>query len=466
MAMGLMELSRQLPQEALRQIAGAGVQRLRNVISSAHPLPLVPGCTLGLLGDPYRFVMKQCARLGSDAFQGRLLFRRTLFLMGEDAAVLFYNPQLFQRQGAAPLRLQRTLFGVGGLQALDGAEHRRRKALFMDLVASPEVVEQFSRLFGAALREAARDWPQQESVDFYGEVRLALTRSICAWAGLPLEEDEVEERCEQLSALFDQGRLFGPPHWRTWWRRRQAERWCRQALADLARGRRQAPQDSALHALLHYHDSSGQPLPPHEAAVELLNILRPVVAVSVYAVYVALALEAYPAYRERLRAEESFLPHFVQEVRRFYPFFPHAVARTRSAFEWNGLRFPAGTRVLLDLYGTNHDARAWTAPDVFHPERFQRRTPGAYALVPQGGGDAWMHHRCPGEALTLGLMAETARLLAREMEYRVVSDRGLQWSRLPPLPAEGLRLAGVRLAAGAALPPPARARGERSRGTH
>lgn len=466
MALGLVEFSRHLPQEALRQLAGAGVQRLRNAISTAHPLPAVPDCTLGLLRDPYRFVMKQCARLGSDAFQGRLLFRRTVFLMGEDAAVLFYNPQLFQRQGAAPARLQRTLFGAGGIQALDGVEHRRRKALFMDLVASPETVQQFARLFGEALRDAARDWPLQGEVDFYGEVRRVLTRAICAWAGLPLDDDEVDQRCEQLSALFDQGRLFGPPHWRSWWQRRQAERWCRQALADLAAGRRQAPQDSALHALLHYHDNTGQTLSPREAAVELLNILRPVVAVSVYAVYVAIALDAFPACRERLRADEGFLPYFVQEVRRFYPFFPHAVARTRSAFEWNGLRFPAGVRVLLDLYGTNHDARSWAAPDVFHPERFQRRAAGAYALVPQGGGDPWMHHRCPGEALTLALMTETARLLAREMEYRVVSERGLQWSRLPPLPADGLWLANVRLAAGAALPPPARARAETPRSHH
>src|SRR5438874_6581565 len=37
----------------------------------------------------------------------------------------------FQRAGAAPEALRATLFGKGGVQTLDGASHRRRKALFV-----------------------------------------------------------------------------------------------------------------------------------------------------------------------------------------------------------------------------------------------------------------------------------------------------------------------------------------------
>lgn len=465
MATSLMQITRYLPQDTLRQIAGAGVDRLRNAISAARPLPRVPGCTLGLLRDPYRFVMKTCARLGVDAFQGRLLFRRTIFLMGEDAALLFYNPQLFERGGAQPLRLQRTLFGRGGVQTLDGAEHRRRKALFMDLLAGPEAVQQFGALAQAALRDVASHWPEREEVDVYRDLQRALARAACAWAGLPLADDEVDERSEQLAALFDQARLFGPAHWHSWWQRRKAERWVRGALADYQAGRRDVPEGSALHAFSHYRDSNGQALSPAVIAVEVLNVIRPMVATSVYGVFLLMALETWPRYREQLRADDSLLPCFAQEVRRFYPFFPQVAARTRSAFEWNGLSFPAGVRVMLDLYGTNHDTRRWEAPDVFHPERFRRRRPGNYAFVPQGGGDPDMHHRCPGEALTQLVMEDMARLFTREIRYELAeAPTTLDWSRLPPLPEQRLRLR--RVAAGAAairLPGQAPASGAESR---
>lgn len=467
MASAIMQLSRALPQEALRQIAGAGIDRLRTAMSSAQTLPQVPGCTLGLLRDPYRFVMKTCARLGSDAFAGRLLLRRTVFLMGEDAALLFYNPQLFQRAGAAPLRVQRTLFGRGGIQTLDGPEHRRRKALFMDLVAGPDAVQRFSADIGRELRAAARRWPEQEAVDVYRELRLSLTRAACAWAGMPLAEDEVDERCDQLSALFDQGRIFGPPHWRAWWQRLQAERWCRRVLADLQEGRHSAPPDSALYRLAHYRDVAGEALPAQQIAVELLNLLRPVVAVSVYALYALMALEAHPGYRQRLQEDDAFLPYFAQEVRRFYPFFPQIAARTRQAFEWSGMQFPAGVRVLLDVYGTDHDPRSWEAPDVFHPERFLRRNPGAYSMVAQGGGDASMHHRCPGEALTLALLQDITRFFCREMDYELAPQApSLDWSRLPPLPQAPLRLLRVSLSAAAVGRLPRKPAAEHARRDH
>jgi len=444
MATSLMQIARHLPPDTLRQIAGAGVDRLRSAISAARPLPRVPGCTPGLLRDPYRFVMRTCARLGTDGFQGWLPFRRTLFLMGEDAALLFYNPQLFERAGASPLRLQRTLFGHGGLPSLDGAEHRRRKALFMDLLAGPEAVQEFAALAGTALRAVAARWPEQEEVDVYPDLQRALARAACAWAGLPLPDDEVDARSRELAAVFDAAHLFGPSHWRSWWQRRRAERWIRRVLADYQAGRRQAPEGSALHAFSHYRDSNGQALPPGVVAVEVLNMIRPVVALSVYAVFILLALEDYPRYREALQADDSLLAPFVQEVRRFYPFFPQVAARTRQAFEWNGLAFPAGVRVMLDLYGTNHDPRRWEAPDVFHPERFLRQRPGAYAFVPQGGGDADMHHRCPAEALTQAVMEDMVRLLARELRYELAETPApLDWGRLPALPVRPLRLARV-----------------------
>ena len=44
-------------------------------------------------------------------------------------------------------------------------------------------------------------------------------------------------------------------------------------------------------------------------------------------------------------------------------------AVVREDFHWGGHLFVKGRRVLLDLYGTNHDNRYWNNPERFDPER-------------------------------------------------------------------------------------------------
>src|SRR3546814_20911466 len=85
-------------------------------------------------------------------------------------------------------------------------------------------------------------------------------------------------------------------------------------------------------------------------------------------------------------------------------FFPAVAAIVREQFEWRGHRFPQGRRVLLDLYGTNHDGRCWPQPERFDPERFLGEEPDRFAFVPQGGGEPAVPHRCPGEPITTRIM--------------------------------------------------------------
>lgn len=67
--------------------------------------------------------------------------------------------------------------------------------------------------------------------------------------------------------------------------------------------------------------------------------------------------------------------------------FPAAAARVWQAFEWKGHQLPGGRRALLDLYGTNHDARTWDAPEAFRPERLHRWNGSPFNFISQGGGD-------------------------------------------------------------------------------
>src|SRR5690606_40175357 len=121
------------------------------------------------------------------------------------------------------------------------------------------------------------------------------------------------------------------------------------------------------------------------------------------------------------------------------PFFPAVAARVKDDFAWRGLPFPAGRRVLLDLYGTNHDPRSWDDPQRFDPDRFLRREPTDFDFVPQGGGRAADNHRCPGEGVAMAVMGIVTDFLATELDYTLAPGSGeIDMRRLPALPRGGL----------------------------
>ncbi|QDV34648.1 cytochrome P450 [Tautonia plasticadhaerens] len=394
-----------------------------------------PESSIALLRDPYGFIPERCRRHGSDLFEARLFLRRTICMTGREAAALFYDPDRFIRRGAPPGRVQKTLFGRGGVQGLDGEAHRHRKAMFMSLMTPGRIADLAGRT-GDEWRRASRRWASRGRVVLYDEASEVLTRAVCAWAGLPLDESEVPKRTRELTALFDQGSLVGPGHWWARVNRKRANAWAGGIIDRVRAGRLDPPESSAAHIIARHRDPGGALLGRHEAAVELLNVLRPTVAIAVYVTFAALALHRHPGCRARLRAGEAGHDEwFVQEVRRFYPFFPAVAARVRHDFEWKGYRFPGGRLVMLDLHGTDHDARLWDDPEEFRPDRFRGREVGPFELIPQGGGDHFRDHRCAGEWITIELTKVAVDLLARRITYRVPGqDLQIERSRLPALP--------------------------------
>ena len=211
-------------------------------------------------------------------------------------------------------------------------------------------------------------------------------------------------------------------------------------------GELDAPEGSAAHAIAFHRGLDGEPLEEGVAAVELINVLRPVVAVARFVTFAALALHEHPECAQELRAgSDGYLESFAQEVRRFYPFFPFVGGRVREEFDWRGIRFVKGAWVLLDLYGTNHDARVWHEPGVFMPDRFRQWDGSAFDFIPQGGGDHYADHRCAGEWITIELVKRTVRLLTEEMQYDVPEqDLTIDPSRMPAAPKSRFIIGNVR----------------------
>ncbi|MDY0410288.1 cytochrome P450 [Paracerasibacillus soli] len=264
--------------------------------------------------------------------------------------------------------------------------------------------------------------------------------------GVPLAKHEVNMRSQQLASLFKSAAAVGPRHWRGRRSRNQLEMWLVTMVEQIRNHQLIVDEEKPLYHIVWHKDLDGNLLNPRVAAVEVINLLRPIVAISVYITFSAHALYHFPREEENVSSgEEGYMELFVQEVRRFYPFFPYAVARVREDFLWSGHDFKKGNLVLLDIYGTNRHPDLWLRPNEFDPSRFENWQGGLFDLIPQGGGNFIKDHRCPGEWLTIEVMKVSLNMLVNKMDYKV-PKQNLQYSlvKIPSIPKSGFIMRHVR----------------------
>jgi fatty-acid peroxygenase len=286
----------------------------------------------------------------------------------------------------------------------------------------------------------------------FDETQRILTEATCAWAGIPLGAADVPRRARDFGRMVDAFGGVGPRLWKGKLARSRAERWLERVVRHVRRGAIRVPTDSALHVMAHHRDADGRPLDARLAAVELINVVRPTVAISWFITFAAGALHDHPHMRDRLAREPvgtdagAYADQFMQEVRRFFPFTPFLGGRARRPFEWLGEPIAPGTLVLLDVYGMNHDPRLWDRPDAFRPERFRDWTGDAYTFIPQGGGDRRTSHRCAGEWIVMHDVTLALHFLARCMTWDLVPAQNRSWSlrRMPTRPRSGFVIHRVR----------------------
>jgi fatty-acid peroxygenase len=414
--------------------------------------------SVALLADGYTYVGKRCAEHNSDVFETRLMLQNVTCVQGEDAARMFYTPGRFTRKGAMPPTALLLLQDIGSVQMLDGAAHHQRKAMFLS-VLDEDGVARLANTVAEEWRAALPRWAQMDKVVLHPQVRAILTRAVCRWAGVPLHEEEVKPRANEFGEMIDGAAAVGPRNWRAQWLRMGTERWAKAWIDDIRSRKRDAPVGSAAYVIALHRDPEGELLSRGTAAVELINVLRPTVAVARFITFAALALHEHPHLRARVAAaDDQYLEWFAQEVRRFYPFFPVVGGKACVAFEWRGHAFKPGDWVLLDMYGTNHDPRIWAQPEVFDPERFRHWDGNPYTLVAQGGGDYAAGHRCPGEPATVEIVKTALRLLTQEMDYEVPKQAlRLDLHKMPALPPSKFILRHVQATPPqfATAPPPA-----------
>ncbi|MCT8266296.1 cytochrome P450 [Afifella sp. JA880] len=394
--------------------------------------------SLAFLREGYEFVGRRCRDFNSDIFQTRLLGRRFYCTLGEDAAKMFYEPERFTRRSALPASTLKLLQDKGSVATLDGTAHHHRKEMMLSLMRK-ERLQEIAERAADALQERAAMWRSVDRVVLHDEFRLVLCRAVCEWAGMPLEADELQPFTRELGAMIDNAGTVGPKNWAARLLRLRAERRVRHAVEAVRAGSLTPLPESALAVISRHRDPAGNVLDASLASVEILNIIRPTVAIARFMAYGALALHRHPETRDRVSTDDAYREAFVQEVRRFYPFFPVVAGIARAPFDWRGFSFEAGDRFILDLYGTDHDQRLWPEPEKFRPERFLGWRGNAYSLIPQGGGGHAANHRCAGEWLTIAVMKTMLLTLARDATYDLPEqDLYIDLGELPAKPRSGV----------------------------
>jgi fatty-acid peroxygenase len=396
--------------------------------------------TLAFLREGYDYVSNRCRRLGADAFRTRLMLRPVVCLRGAEAARLFYDGDRFTRRGAMAESVVRLLQDHGSVQSLDGEAHRVRKAMFVALLTPAAARAELAGCFEQVWAEARPRWGQTRQIALLPEMSSMLARAACRWTGLPFAAAGGEALTRELDAMVANAGRIGPRNWHASLRRRRTER----RLAELVRlirgGSLALPREAPARRVAEHRDADGELLSPEIAAVELLNLLRPIVAVGRFIVFAAIELDRRPEWREHFaKGDESLLEPFVEEVRRRSPFFPLVGGRARRRIAWEGHVFEPGDWALLDLYGTNRDPRSFPEPDALRPDRAASWRDQNHAFVPQGAGDARVTHRCPGEGATVELMKSAVRLLSG-MDWAVADPRMRLSGGFPPQPRDGLAI--------------------------
>lgn len=393
------------------------------------------------LDEGYLLLSKLREEAGTPVVKARLLNKEVIAVYGKDAAKKFYDPRNFKREGAMPKLVLKTLFGEGGVQTLDGKSHEKRKTIFMDLM-TPKRMEDYHRILDRTLTKRM----DQEHGEFqlFDVAKDVLFRSICEWSGIDLtqmSQTEIDRLAEYQISMISSAVTNPKTHVKGIENRKKSEKWA-QSLIEEARTHPVAGKEEvALYAFASATDDEGELLPIDVAAVELLNVIRPTVALTVWIALMGHALFSRPDIYQRLHAEfDQLQDSFIQEMRRYYPFFPMLPAFAIQDVEIDGYLIPKDSWVVLDLYGTNHDERTIETPEVFRISRYLGKEKHIsydeeYEMIAQGGGKFEAMHRCAGEWITLHALRVFSDQLVNKYQFTVPEqDWEIPLNQFPTFP--------------------------------
>lgn len=399
------------------------------------------------LDEGYLLLSELRKEADAPVVKARLLNKEVIAVYGKEAARAFYDPANFKRKGAMPKVVLKTLFGEEGVQTLDDEEHNQRKKVFMDLM-TPKRMEDYHRIVDRTLTEKMEHL--QGELELFDVAKDVLFRSICEWSGIDLtkmNEREINQLAEYQISMISSAVTNPITHIEGIENRKKSEKWAQSLIEDARINPVAGKENVALYAFANAKDTQGNLLPIDVAAVELLNIIRPTVALTVWIALMGHALFSRPDIYQRLHTEfDELQDSFIQEMRRYYPFFPMIPAFAKKDVTIDGYLIPEDSWVVLDLYGTNHDERSIETPEVFRISRYVGKEKHIsydeeYEMIAQGGGKFEAMHRCAGEWITLHALRVFSDQLVNKYEFSVPEqDWTIPMNQFPTYPNSKAKL--------------------------
>lgn len=406
--------------------------------------------TLTVMKEGYEYIQNRTKKHNSNVFETKVLGgRRTVVISGKDAAELFYDNDKIERAGTLPPRVVKTLFGKGAIHTTTGKTHIDRKGLFMSIMTESNL---------EYLRKLTRNYWYQNTermqlmgdVNVYKESIILLTKVGMRFAGVTEKPETIEQHAMDMDKMIDSFGSIGTAYsgYREAKRARaRVEDFLEEQVIATRKGKIHPDKGTALYAFSHWKDMNGNQMDSRLAAIDLMNTIRPLVAINRFVAYGVLAMHEFPGERARVAMDENnYAYKFVQEVRRYYPFVPFLPAKAKKDITFEGYDIPKDTFMVLDVFGTLHSESLWENAERFYPERFNDWDGSPFDLIPQGGGDYYTNHRCAGEWMTIIVMEESMKYFAKEITYDVpAQDFTVDRTKLPGRVKSGMDIKNVRL---------------------
>lgn len=409
-------------------------------VKVAKKLPKDSGLdnTFKILNEAYTYVPCRLEKFGTKAFETAAIDMKPMTVIsGKEAAELFYDNELMQREKTLPKRVVNTLFGKGAIHTTKGKVHVDRKALFMSLMTEENL---------KYLRDLTRNYwfmhteemQRQDEVNIYKTSIYILTKIGFRWAGLQQTSEEAKRNARDMDIMIDSfqglGQTFGGGYRKAKKARARVEKFLENQIVAVREGKMKAQPGTALYEFAHWKDYKGHQMDPHLCAVELMNVVRPLAAINRFVSYAVKAMLEFDQERIKLQVADdpNYAYKFAQEVRRIFPFVPFLPGKLKKDVEFDGFKIKKGTFTLLDIFGTTHDPELFENPYQFNPDRFENWDGSPFDLIPQGGGDFYTNHRCAGEWMTIIIMEETIKYFATKIDFDApVQDLSVKLDQFP-----------------------------------
>jgi cytochrome P450 len=373
---------------------------------------------LDIDGELFRSDALAALRAARSAGRFHLSRRGIEVLTHTDVRTLLTDPRLesqdvtiYRKYGAQPML---TSFAEHGLLvAMHGEKHDRIRRVFLAAFRARTV--EASR---AMMREVARDLiadlpPDGTPADFVARFSNPFPMQVlCRVIGIPVEDiPGFTAAATKLHLLAQSPIEPGFP---------EIER-SLQSLRDyslaLVEARTAEPRDDIISGLIRAQVSEGR-ITDDELAWNVANLIFAGQDTTRYQLASALrAVLAEDGLWDRLAAEPELVSEAAEETLRVTPVVNFVVRIAQEEFDYEGVRFEKGRRVILNVQAASRDQEQFARPDSFCP-----RSTGRHAEsfdVPFGLGT----HFCLGAGLARAEIQEALALLSAALtDVRVVGE--------------------------------------------